>query len=76
MSKFIEAAMYFQNTEYQRWGKLATLKLDKLLGKGSKLSNQKSRISYFLDTLLKPYFKNIKSYIRESVYVLIIVLEK
>ena len=63
-SKVIEAAIHSQNTDVLEVREPRDLKLRPIVG-GSNCP--KSRLSYFLDTLLKPYLKHVKSYIPDSV---------
>ena len=62
--KVIEAVIHSQNTGVVEVQKPSNLKLRPIVG-GSSCSTR--RLSYFLDTLLKPCLKHIKSYIRDSV---------
>ena len=63
-SKVIEAAIHSQNTEVIEVREPRNLKLRPLVGRTNCPTR---RLSYFLDTLLKPYLKHVKSYIRDCV---------
>ena len=59
-SKVIEAAIHSQNTKVvEVWEPLRPI-----VGRPNCPTR---RLNYFLDTLLKPYLKHVKSYIRDSV---------
>ena len=66
-SKVIETAIHPQNTEVVEVREPSELKLRPIVG-GPNCPTR--RLSNFLDTLLKPYLKHIKSYVRNSVDVL------
>ena len=63
-SKVIEAAMHSQNTEVVEVREPHDLKLRPIVR--GPICPTRRRI-YFLDTLLKPYLKHVKSYIRDNV---------
>ena len=64
-SKVIEAAIHSQKVvEVVEVREPRDLKLRPIVG-GPNCPTR--RLSYFLDTLLKPYLKHVKSYIRDSV---------
>ena len=63
-TKVIEAAVHSQNTEVVEVRESRDLKLRSIVG-GPICPTR--RISYFLDTVLKPYLKYVKSYIRDNV---------
>ena len=63
-SKAIKAAIHSQNIEAVEVREPRDLKLRTIV-RGPNCPTR--RLSYFLDTLLKPYLKHVKSYIRDSV---------
>ena len=63
-SKVIEAAIHSQNTEVVEVREPRDLKLRPIVG-GPNCPTR--RPSHFLDTLLKPYLKHVKSYIQDSI---------
>ena len=63
-SKVIETAIHSQNTEVVEVREPCDLKVRPIVG-GPNCPTR--RLSYFLDTLLQPYLKHVKSYIRDSV---------
>ena len=66
-SEVIEVAIHSQNTEVAEVREPRDLNFRRILGERSCPAR---RLSYFLDALLKPYLKHVKSYIRDSVYFL------
>ena len=66
-SKVVEAAIHYQHTKVVEVWKPCNLKLRTIVDEPNCLTR---RLTYFLDTLLKPYLKQIKSYIQDSVYLL------
>ena len=67
-SKVIEAAIHSQNTEVVEVREHRDLKLKPIVG-GPNCPTR--RLSYLLDTLLKPYLKHVKSYIQDRVNFLV-----
>ena len=63
-SKVIEAPIHSQDTEVVEDREPRDLKLRTIVG-GPNCPTR--RLSYFLDTLLKPYLKHVTSYVRDSV---------
>ena len=63
-SKAIKAAIHSQNTEVVEVREPRDLKLRPI---AREPNCQTRRLNYFLDTLLEPYLKHVKSYIRDSV---------